>query len=67
MDYSYYAFQLEAERRSLLVFAYRQDIIESAKINPTTIIVGEKGSEKQLKLPNTYQNPTIFYSFISDR
>ena len=50
MDYSYYAFQLEAERRSLLVFAYRQDIIESAKINPTTIIVGEKGSEKPIQI-----------------
>ncbi|CBK25254.2 uncharacterized protein [Blastocystis hominis] len=41
---------LEAERKSLPVFAYRKDIIESVKNNPTTIIVGETGSGKTTQI-----------------
>lgn len=42
--------QLEQERRSLPVYQYRQQIINSVKKNPTTIIVGETGSGKTTQI-----------------
>lgn len=63
MDYSYYSSQLEAERRSLPVFAYRQDIIESVKNNPTTIIVGETGSGKTTQITQ-YLLESGYFKFI---
>ena len=63
MDYSYYSSQLEAERRSLPVFAYRQDIIESVKNTPTTIIVGETGSGKTTQIAQ-YLLESGYFKFI---
>lgn len=42
--------QLEQERRSLPVYQYRQQVINSVKKNPTTIIVGETGSGKTTQI-----------------
>ena len=42
--------QLEQERQSLPVYQYRQQIINSVKKNPTTIIVGETGSGKTTQI-----------------
>ena len=69
MDYSYYSSQLEAERRSLPVFSYRQDMIESVKNNPTTLIVGETGRGKtthsaQYLLESGYFKFIYFLSII---
>lgn len=54
---------MEAERRSLPVFAYRQDIIESVKNNPTTIIVGETGSGKTTQIAQ-YLLESGYFKFI---
>ena len=63
MDYSKHSFQLEAERKSLPVFAYRKDIIESVKNNPTTIIVGETGSGKTTQIAQ-YLLESGYFKFI---
>ena len=53
----------EAKGRSLPVFAYRQDIIESVKNNPTTIIVGETGSGKTTQIAQ-YLLESVYFKFI---
>ncbi|KAM7458267.1 hypothetical protein BLSTO_00977 [Blastocystis sp. subtype 1] len=53
--------ELQEERKSLPVYAYRKQIIESVKRNPTTIIVGETGSGKTTQIAQ-YLHESGFFS-----
>lgn len=50
----------ERERKSLPVFAYRNEIINSVKTNPTTIIVGETGSGKTTQIAQYLLDSGLF-------
>lgn len=48
------------------MFAYRNEIINSVKTNPTTIIVGETGSGKTTQIAQYLLDSGLFRSMIGD-